>query len=304
MYLNKNIACTILGLDASVYHTQYDIKFAFKKIALKVHPDKTAKNDTREFMKAKLAYDYLKGCTEKGRINPDCDFNNINYYEILQKLFKVFGSAIATAASDNIFYDNEEDDIFYDANDDEEHHQQQSYDIHLKVDVSLNELHSELGKRMKIKYNDENGSTSTRIVIVSFVDYEHKYVYSGYGDWDPKNVRFGDLIMVLSVRDHPDYIINTYIDKHDLIRCFDISVSDYYFGFTKEFDHFGETLTIEHTPYVDGSEKVMYGTGLQSKGKRGDLYIIFKLNMHALRIDRVESVSDMTELKNYFPSLI
>lgn len=323
MYLNKNIAYTILGLDVDTHATPDEIKGAFKRVALKVHPDKTAKQDTNAFMKAKLAYDYLKEYNDKP---PNIHLNNLNYYELFQKLFEVFGNAIATAATNDLFKadvareetireesqskkenkenkdkytdaceNKKETDVFYDA-----HEEPSTYDIRIKMEVSMKEVYTEFGKKMRIKYRNEIGGISIRNIIVSFVDYKSEYHYKGFGDWDPFSEHYGDLIVLLKISENDNYIINTCIDKHDLIRCFEISVSDYYFGFSKEFDHFGSTVQFDHVPYKDGSEKVISCIGLQNTHKRGDLYIIFKIEMNKIGTD----IQHMNELRNYFPTLM
>ena len=164
----------------------------------------------------------------------------------------------------------------------------------------MSELYSEKGKKVTFRYIDNQGGSSVRTVYVSFVDYHLKRTYPGFGDWSANDKSFGDLTIELRIKPEKAYIINTCIDKLDLIRSIPISVHDYYYGFETDLQHFNEVVRIRHNPSTDGVDTVFSQKGLQGKHGRGDLYVLFEVDFkHCVRDKMCKDT-----ISTFFPSLI
>lgn len=317
MYLNRDIAYKILGIDPGVTATTNEIKKAYKKKALDVHPDKLVSSSLEgngEFLKVSAAYDFLMKNNEGNCFTEDNygreGIDTMNYVIFFCKFCHAFRKLFDRVVTNyneydsfvkkNSKMDNEMDDEFFDANDDTT---QESYDINVTLDVTLNELYNECGKKIKVKYNDKNDERKTHVLIIPFVDYQKRRRYKLKGDWNKNNESYGDLYVFLNICESNSYVINDCIDKHDLVYSYDISVYDYYNGFQFEFNHFGENLGISHNPFETKSmEIVIRNKGLQGKNKRGDLYVIFNVNMNIHNNFHNINVQ-LNELKKYFPSV-
>lgn len=313
MYLNRDIALRILGIEPSLDVTPTEIKKAYKKKALNVHPDKLVSSNiddhNEEFLKVNAAYEFLMKNNESSFFRDDLDGKEeeINYIILFCKFChafrKLFDNMVdhydeyKTFVKDNFKMNDEKEDEFFDANDNILN--PESFDIHVTIDVTLNELYCEYGKKIKVKYNDEYDETKTHVLIVPFVDYQKKRCYKMKGDWNKYTESFGDLYVHLNICNLDKYVINECIDKHDLVYSYDISIYDYYNGFEFIFNHFDEKISICHNPLITKSmEVVLRDKGLQGKTKRGDLYIIFNVNMEIHKEDL-----HFENLKEYFPSV-
>lgn len=314
MYLNRNMAYKILGIDPGVTVTPNEIKKAYKKKALNVHPDKLASSNLEgndEFLKVNAAYEFLMKNNEgsfftednNGRDGTDTMNYIILFCKFCHAFRKLFDNVVTNYSQYESFVnknqntDDEMDDEFFDA--DDQQVIQEMYDINVTIDVTLNELYNECGKKIKVKYNDENDERKTHVLIIPFVDYQKRRCYKMKGDWNKYSESYGDLYVYLNICELNSYVINDCIDKHDLVYSYDISVYDYYNGFQFEFNHFGENLGISHKPFETKSMEItIHEKGLQGKNKRGDFYLIFKVNMD-IHNDDVH----FNELKTYFPSV-
>ena len=310
MYLNRDMAYKILGLDPCITVTPKEIKKAYKKKALDVHPDKLVSSnleDNDEFLKVSAAYEFLMKNNEGNFFTEDNGkdgTDTMNYIIVLCKFCHAFRKLFNNVVTNYHQYESflkknsnmndEMEDEFFDTN---ENMNQEMYDIHVTIDVTLNELYNECGKKIKVKYNDENDERKTHVLIIPFVDYQKRRCYKMKGDWNKYNESYGDLYVHLNICESNRYVINDCIDKHDLVYSYDISVYDYYNGFKFVFNHFGENIDISHQPF-ESMEIIIHDKGLQGKNKRGDLYVIFNVNMNIHNNDMC-----FNELKRYFPSV-
>ena len=75
-----------------------------------------------------------------------------------------------------------------------------------------------------------------------------------------------------------------------------ISIYDYYNGFEYLLKHFNEMLTISHNPYLKGKDLILPNYGLQGSKSRGDLIIIFQVDMDFCSLDIMDRTNTLKEL--------
>jgi DnaJ-class molecular chaperone len=320
----------VLGLSNESSSKKYnidEIKQAYRKKVLEVHPDKPSGNNT-DFVKVQNAYDFLVGSETN-----DCSFtdenheNTIKYMNIMFSILKNF-SNIMKFVKEN-FNDDKFEEMktkFKESNDKNENNykmrneknykmRNENPNLRLTISVTLNELYVEHGKKITIRYIDKGNIMRKRLIFFPFSNYVPLLVYEGLGDWNTKEECYGDVTITLNILENEDYIINSCINSLDLLRAFSISVSDYYTKFTLTFDHFGETISLTHTPYLDGSEIILEEKGLHGKKyinegteddlknitrTRGDLYIIFNVDFKSYN----PSKYGLDIINEIFPSLL
>jgi len=312
--MNRNICINALGLSNETSSKKYsmdEIKQAYRKKVLEVHPDKPSGNNT-DFVKVQKAYDYLIGSeTNEFPFTNENNENAIKYMNIMFSIFNNF-SNIMKFVKENI-KDSKFEEMktkCKETNENKDKMKQENPNLHLSISVTLNELYVEHGKKITIRYIDKGNIIRKRLIFFPFSNYVTLLVYEGLGDWNMKEECYGDVTITLNILENEDYIINSCINSLDLLRAFYISVSDYYTTFTLTFDHFGETISLTHTPYLDGSEVILEEKGLHGKKNendlkkinrtRGDLYIIFNVDFKSYN----PSKYGLNIINEIFPSLL
>ncbi len=307
IYLNKSIALTILGLEPNKIYDKNEIKKAYKSKALLYHPDKCKKDTSNEFLKISAAYQFL--------IDQNSNINNSNTNVFPSEIFFTFTSKFLRfikkvleeteeKIKKNDYDDNSSNDEFFDLDDSDSEMDKKDNDKGIKItlDVSIKDLYQEYGKKLSIKYIDNEKKIKSRNILIPFVNYQRYIVYENFGDWNENRNKYDDLIVFMNIINHKIYTINDCINDFDLIRSFDISVSDYYDNIILIFDHFGEKVTLTHNPYKNGKEIICKGKGLKrTNDERGDLYIILNIDMTIC--DKSNLETHQRELLSMFPSL-
>lgn len=329
--LNRRIALTTLGLDAHKQHTVDDIKRAFRSKALLHHPDKsrssTVHDSSSEFVRISAAYHFL--------INEKTDHNNeeiLNKYEIFVKITQTFlyllnkflhdssplehqgddnsdyrgtghdtdADGANSVSSDDCYYETEEgrvDDNYYDNKEAAKHHNP----LQVCIDITIDELYLESGKKLKLKIMDENSRIQSRDILIPFVDYRPCMIFHECGDWNNHKKCYDDLVLTLNIASHPNYSIHECMNPFDLIRSFDISVSEYFDDMQFGFNHFGEFLQLRHSPWKDGKDLILKGKGLKkTNSERGDLYVLLNVDLTISNLQEITQCDK--ELKRMFPT--
>ena len=275
MYLSKDKAYEILGLNSNLEHSHTDIKRAYKKKALEYHPDKNQGSD-EQFIKVKLAYEVL--------ISQD---DEPNFDAIFHKIIETFSRFVKNLMKPDEFFDAQT---------------KLTCDINLNLSITLEELYKEEGKKLRIKYLNIDEKLEYHTVYISFRNYSERNIFHGKGDWDVYNRIYGDLIIHLNISNTMPYIIDSCVDKYDLMRTIPISLCDYYCGVDIKLDHFGEIIHICCKP-VDISTDctlLVIDKGLKHYDKRGDLYIIFDVQLKHVVGEEMKHV----DMHKIFPSLL
>ena len=233
----------ILGLTKNA--SQDDIKKAYRKLALKHHPDKNF-GDDRMFKKINEAYQILSNPIEKKA------YDEKNIPENLSNLLNIFL---------NVFFEK----------------------IKIKkptivpINIDLEDLYYGRLKRLIIKIHDK--TMKSKQFLISLLNYQKKYTFPGKGDYG------NDLIIELKIKPHKSgIIIDDILDQYDLILERNITLYEYYYGIDFEFEHIsGEILHIHKTFENKKMYHIIENKGLpkydvqNDKLSRGKICIFFNL---------------------------
>ena len=246
--------------------TYEDIKRAYRKLALKYHPDKCGNVHIEKFNKINSAYQILSDTDKRKKY--DMMSKEETYDVIFQQLFSmVFNSLFRK--TENI------------------------KNLTIEVPIDMSEIYHKAVRKITLKvrrYDSHYKETYESIPIyLSLLNYEKQYVYKGLGDEyleDDKIVKT-DIILILKVKEHPCISIDSILSQYDLYIEKEITLYQYYYGYEEVIDYFGSPLTIKH----DGKHntiqftRVEKGMGFpfydhkESIERHGDLYIYFSVKL-------------------------
>lgn len=326
--LNRIKALYILELNVSDsdYLTRDDIKRAYRRCALRKHPDKSKGLYTEDdFHELQMARDFLlMTSSDSDKMKNNREFDQYGRMTILFiKLLKVcvvefikqhwdFGrnhsgstpqntsyscaSSTTTEDDDGVFHDV--DDDFKDAVDTPFGTTHRSTTLSMVINVTIRELYTECGKKLHVKCRDKDDGCLTRIVYVSFAPYEIINTYIGMGDWDDNENCYGDVIVKLNII-QDECFVDVVLDKYEVVRSISIDLYEYYYGVDFELNHYGTLIKVEHRPLSDGMDMYIPEAGLQiGDGKRGGMYLMFTV-VHETKVDLKQDDMRRTLFDNF-----
>lgn len=165
-----------LGVDKSA--SPDDLKRAYKKLAMKHHPDKGG--DQRTFQEINEAYDTLKDPAKKSEYDapprPEMNFNSQNMNDIFGSFFQQ-GRRV----------------------------QRRNQDVTINVTVSLEDIIE--GKNIVGRYRLRNGEeVVANIHVPAGIEGGQILQLRGLGDNFYQQLPRGDLFAKINVRNHPKYV--------------------------------------------------------------------------------------------------
>lgn len=289
-----------------------DIKRAYKQRALDVHPDKinqkkhchSMSNNDVSMTELNEAYNVLRDPQKRSyydmmyhpggdqHINMQMVFMCINILmctiiDILASLKNQIHEAPASSSHETSEY---RPDAKYD-------YSNNKALIVLKISVTLEDLYQKHIKRIVYKRCMLNGVMEKRKLYLSLCNHQDIYMFKRQGDEVAPDT-FGDVQVDLVVVPHPTFVLDTLIDRHDLWMEVDMTVYEYYYGKSHKFYHLDGTETDVVTSGFKSQSNmvvIMHGLGLPyfddeyEKESSGDLYVSFRLVMHAIDKDVLES---------------
>jgi len=307
----------ILGVksDASLD----EIKKAYKKLALKYHPDKYNSNDV-EFKKINCAYQNL--IKNKSNVSENNNYFNEETIEKIKIFFEFIKNLYFTRFSQQTSNYNF-NKIFQNQTTEENKHKEC---INLNVNITIEEIYNKKIKKIKVKVkrfiNDLDSSLDfiykTTTIYLSLLNYEYYYIFKGIGDDYLDKNEFkkyrGDIKIFINILNHPIIKIDKYLDKYDLIIDDDISLYQIYFGIDKTYDFFNDEKIVVSKHFRDKLENnnFYFNHFIKDKGlpyynlendieKRGDLYIFYSLKLTHHELNNPELNDEFeTLLKKYF----
>lgn len=265
---------TVLELNRTA--SDEEVRNAYKRLALKYHPDKPT-GDEDKFKQVSQAYQILTDPFKRKMYDAQFDEQKLNTINDFVSNF--------TSTFMSVLHENLQEKL---AN---KQVSKRPNTISLKLAVDVADIYNAMVKKLVVKIKDETQYVK-KAVYISLLDYEENYLFAGRGD--KVNGLYGDLEVKLSIASNilPNVTIDEG-DKHDLVMCQEISIYDYYYGFSKPVPYFNnEMLDVCHKPWQLDIERcgsyryVVQGKGLpywsDDEQKRGNLNIYFSVRFEQL----------------------
>jgi DnaJ-class molecular chaperone len=290
----------LLGVDRNASFDE--IKRAYRRTVIKSHPDKVGANpntnNNATIYDINEAYTILRDPEQKKKYDNEIDYgftndyiNPIDIIILVTKFMKTINDAL------NSFPHKSKPDIKPEPEPDIKPKPDINInlDIKLKIDVSLEDLYCKKIKKLIIT-RKRKGEYEKKLLYISLLNYESKYIFPNQGDEDDENNSIGDVIVFINIKEHNVFVLDTLIDKYDLWMEMDINLYDYYYGKTIRFK------TLDNTDFSFRMDKfnqysmvhLLKGMGLpyydENKDDElsGDLYISFKVKLKDLDDDILE----------------
>lgn len=223
----------VLGVSTNA--TDQEIRSAYKRLALKYHPDKNGNSEEakQSFMTIQEAYQIL--------IDPD----KKQQYDVLNNLNNAYSSQENSAYLMDIIHTLLQKLI--------QHWKDRKTtqpvpprsnttlppDIHLNIEVSIDEIYTNSIKSIKIKVLRDNVMQSITL-HVPLCDHKDPCVFENLGDNELSNI-----IVKINVHPHKYVFIDNVLDTYDVMMDIPITLYEYYY----------ETKKI--VPYLNGEELVL-----------------------------------------------
>jgi DnaJ-class molecular chaperone len=308
----------ILGLNSNA--SIHDIRRAYKREALKHHPDKNGGNDTR-FKEINAAYQFLMKCETEER---ECHTNEfMNYMFVILKLFYAQVQAQAQAQAQAQVQVQEE------KRNTKPKSKSKPKTIVLNVKVSIEDVYNMrvLAYNIKVKRRQANKCMEFESVMIylPLINYKTDYEFSESGDDSehPECPR-GDIHIRTTIADNDKYYIDDLFCRYDVHTEEHMSLFEYMYGIDRSLTYFnGEKIVIKlppilelrsnettHTyvyeipdkglPYVDDKGSCNIRDLQYDNIKRGSLFIHFKLHIPEVSEDILKLPDTEIFFKKYF----
>ena len=261
---------SILGVDQSA--SQDDIKKAYRKLAMKNHPDRGGNAD--KFKEISVAYDTLSDPAKRSQydqqLSGGTNFNNINFnnFEDIQSMFgNIFRFGPGFASHENLMRKNR--------------------DLNLRVSISLKD--SFVGKDLEATFTlPSNKKQTVNINIPPGIENGQVIRYNGLGDDSIIQLPPGNLNVTVFVE--PDSKFHRRND--DVCTVLQIDAFEAMLGCTKQVTTIdGKKLKIKVRPGIEhGGEYCASGMGFQNNRTRrtGDFIIVINIIIPAITNETIK----------------
>lgn len=254
----------VLGLDSKA--SQEDIKKAYRRLALKYHPDKYHSAEDK-FKKINEAYQILSDPEKRilyddvNEFTKNTGSSSMDYMEMLKTLIMVFLSTMRQ--------------------------KQLKKELKLSIHVTLDEIYRGDTKKLVISTKKwQGGGSITKNIYIPLANFTGECAFPSQGDEVDDGV-FTDIKIAIDVEEHHLIKRDRILCEYDLYLEQNINIYEYYAGFSREIPYLNnETLRIAcdgtKTPSDFKILKILYGKGLpytedNGEKKRGNLYVYFNL---------------------------
>lgn len=253
----------VLGLDH--FASIEDVKKAYRKLALKYHPDKNKQN-TNDFHKIKTAYEnIINGHTDNQKLL------NINFNNIIFAFYQLYNY------SQTLFNKN----------------------INITVKVTLEDIYYYNLKKITINVKRQNINTNIDLYI-SLLMYKEIYIFEETGDDFPftiKGKKRNDIIIKIDIIEDPNVKHADIINKYDIYIDKTLDLYQYLYEKTLDIEFFKEKIKVNYLktdkcvilpnmglPYINSNNDIV----------RGNLFVYLDVT----NIPKNENYESNLELKN------
>jgi DnaJ-class molecular chaperone len=279
----------LLEIDANA--SKEDIRKAFKRLALKYHPDKSSCSNNELFNKLVEAKNVLlawQGPFYK-------PIHSIEDSQLMDKLLNELIESVRLLAKKAL--DKSLKKKKKRAN------RLSRYDIVLDIEVTLDEIYSSKVKKLQVKVKRETGEIQIETMYISLFNYTRRYTFEGKGDYIDENTR-GNVYVNLIIKTH-EYLRIDQVNPYDLFIDYNIPLFEYYYRHYLALPFLNnELLEIEEIKpgqkcaCVKGKGLPYYDSVLE-ENVRGVVYVYFNIVLP-------ESIPDECKefLKTFFNGII
>lgn len=206
----------LLELDANA--SKDDIRRAFKRLALKYHPDKSSCSDDADnesfnkLVEAKNVLLAWQGPFYK-------PFQTIEDSQLIDKLLNELIESVrllAKKALDKSLKRKKKREA-----------SKSKYDIVLDIEVTLDEIYTSKVKKLQVKVKKVTGEIQSETMYISLFNYSRTYMFEGKGDYIDASTR-GNIYVNLNIKKH-EYLCIDQVNPNDLYIDYDIPLFEYYY---------------------------------------------------------------------------
>lgn len=258
---------SILGVSKTA--TQDDIKRAYKKLAMKYHPDRGG--DTKKFQEISQAYDTLGDPQNRAQYDAEQDaaIHGHQFHFHTGNPFDPFAQMFGGRSPFDQFF-NQGQRV-----------RQRNRDLNIRCTVDFKQ--SYLGTELEANYNLPSGKNQTVVIKVpAGIENGQVIRYQGMGDDSNPSLPRGDLNVTILVEPSSEFQRR----GDDLISLLQISAFDAMIGCSKIINHLDDTsIKINLRPGVQhGTEFLNRGLGFRNvnSGHRGNLIIQVHVNIPSI----------------------
>lgn len=298
-----------LGLNIDA--TPQDIRYAYKRQALRFHPDKQ-EGDDMKFKRVNQAYQILIDPFQKELY--DAKYKNKTSEENA-KILEEFLSNVVTVLHDKL---KEKLNSKIDSCNTKKENKEKTVDtsdetsveqapLKIELDVDIKDVYNANVKKVVIKVRNQDKDI-LKPFYLPLCDYQDIYCFEGDGD------NGGDIHIKLNIVSNimPHIKQDSLVSKYNLYIETYLTLYEYYFGVERSIPFYDENILINLSPFVtsDGghSNETHFVHIINNKGlpymnendeqMRGDLFIHFTLMLPQLCADGLFNCQPM--LKTFF----